>query len=339
MKNLHVTALFIGVCLFWPVSIQAMSMCDDTIVVNNSHAESLRSEAPKKNRQKATVEKDNLMKEQIPGTNLLKEEDGGEVDYRNLRSVNEGTLVGMGGYRMKDTYLSQEKYGGLGFRFMNERMHLTKLANYKVSNQKIVNVDISSTMNGARNANFLSAFADYSTGYHYRFTPDPYFKVLVGGSLRGMIGMVYNTRNGNNPLTVHADIDLNFSTLAIYEFHIRKAPVVIRYQFETPVGGILFSPVYGQSYYEIFSLGNTAEILNFNSLHNKFAVRNYLTVDFPVAGMTIRAGYFGNYYTTNVNKIDRYIISHNVMIGFVKEFVALGGREMRRRNLFNSAYY
>jgi len=248
-------------------------------------------------------------------------------------------MFGVGGYRMKDQYLSPEKYGGLGFRFMNERMRLLKTYNNRISRQNIVNVDISSVINGAENANFLSAFADYSVGYHYRLIPDPFFKLLVGGSIHGMLGMVYNTRNGNNPMTIHADIDLNFSLLAIYEFRVKKHPVTLRYQFESPFLGVLFSPVYDQSYYEIFSLGNTAEILNVNSLGNKLAMRNYLTIDFPVGGMTVRTGYLGSFYTTNVHEIDRYIISHNFILGFVKEFVAFGGRDLKKRNMFHSAYY
>ncbi|MDR2915203.1 MAG: DUF3316 domain-containing protein [Tannerella sp.] len=295
-------------------------------------------EVAEKNRKKAKSDRNNLLIQQETGQIILKGEEV-NVDYSNLRSINEGTLIGIGGSKMKDTYLSPEKYGGIGFRFMNERMRLTKLLNNKISRQNRVNVDISSTINGAENANFLSAFVDYSLGYHYRFMPDPYFKILLGGSAHGMLGMVYNTRNGNNPMTVHADVDLNFSFIAIYEFRIKKSPLAIRYQFETPFMGVLFSPVYDQSYYEIFSLGNTAEIFNFNSFHNKFAMRNYLTLDFPVGNTTVRAGYLGSYYSTDVNEIDRYIISHNFMLGFVKEFVAFGGREMRKRNLFRSAYY
>ena len=291
-----------------------------------------------RNRKRATVNRSDLLVEQDGSKLVVKDEEN--VDYRDLRSINEGTLIGVGGYKMKDEYLSDiGKYGGVGIRFMNERMRLTKLANSKISRQNIVNVDMSSAINGAENANFLSAFVDYSIGYHYRFLPDPFFKILVGGSARGMLGMVYSTRNGNNPMTLHADIDLNFSLIAIYEFRIKKYPLAIRYQFESPFAGVLFSPVYDQSYYEIFSLGNTAEIFNFNSFNNKLAMRNYLTLDFPVGGMTTRVGYFGSYYTTSVHNIDRYIISHNFMLGFVKEFVAFGGREMRRRNLFHSAYY
>jgi len=320
------------VCLLWPSLPKAQELAADTamtsVTVKNEtiltnadtllrHAESLKKEFSAKNTQ----------------------EEGRKVDYSGLRSVNEGTLVGVGGYMMKDTYLSNEKYGGLGYRFMNERMRLTPSTSQKISRQSIVNVEIASLMNGARNANFLSAFADYSLGYHYRFFLSPYFKILTGGSVRGMFGMVYNTRNGNNPMTVHADIDLNLSMLAIYEFRTKKYPLAIRYQVETPFAGALFSPVYDQSYYEIFSLGNTAEIINFNSFHNKFAMRNYLMFDFPIASVTMRVGYFGILYKTNINQIDRYILSHNAMIGFVKEFAAFGGREMKRRNLFNSAYY
>ena len=324
------------------------TLSEDSLITITPHVElpendSLNIGAPttvsvEKNRKKAHVNKRELLIEQSHKDALLK--DGEVVNIHDLRSINEGTMLGVGGYRMKDQYLSPEKYGGLGFRFMNERMRLLKTSgSNKVSRQNIVNVDISTVINGAENANFLSAFADYSIGYHYRLLPDPFFKILLGGSIHGMLGMVYNTRNVNNPMTIHADVDLNLSILAIYEFRIKKHPVTIRYQFESPFVGMLFSPVYDQSYYEIFSLGNTAEILNVNSFKNKLAMRNYLTIDFPIGGSTVRTGYFGSFYTTNVHEIDRYIISHNFMLGFVKEFVAFGGRDMKKRNMFHSAYY
>jgi len=303
------------------------SLIDDKIITVDSG----------KKRKKADINRRELLIEQSGGGATLK--DGENADINGLHSINEGTMIGVGGYKMKDQYLSPEKYGGLGFRFMNERMRIIKKSDNKISRQNIVNVDLSTVINGAENANFLSAFADYSVGYHYRFLPDPYFKILAGGSIHGMLGMVYNTRNGNNPMTIHADVDLNFSLIAIYEFRIKKSPVTVRYQFESPFIGVLFSPVYDQSYYEIFSLGNTAEILNINSFHNKFVMRNYLTIDFPIGGSTVRAGYFGSFYSTNIHKIERYIISNNFMLGFVKEFVAFGGHDMRNRKLFHSAYY
>jgi hypothetical protein len=288
-------------------------------------------------RKKAIVDRSDLLTVQEAGNINDREED--KVDYSDLCSINEGTLIGIGGNLLKDTYLSEGKYGGFGFRFMNERMKLINKPKYNMSKQQIISVDLSSTMNGAQNANFLSAFVNYSYGLHYRFLPDPYFKILLGGNIHGLLGTVYSTRNGNNPMTLHADIDLNISILAIYEFRIKKHRLALRYQIETPVMGVLFSPDYDQSYYEIFSLGNTSEIIKFASFHNKQALRNYLTLDFPLGGWTVRAGYFGNIYYTSINELNRTIISNNFMLGFVKEFVAFGGREMKKRNLFHSAYY
>jgi hypothetical protein len=140
-------------------------------------------------------------------------------------------------------------------------------------------------------------------------------------------------------MTLHADVDLNISALAIYEFRIKRHPLTLRYQVETPFVGVMFSPNYDQSYYEIFSLGNTSDVITLASFHNKRALRNYLTLDFPVGGWTIRAGYFGNLYFTHIKELERSIVINSFMLGFVKESVAFGGREMRKRNLFRSAYY
>ena len=358
--NYNAIIFFLCISLFIPFSLKAQSSSEDSIAykISREKADSLLISMSKnksrkavdvdssvvsqgdtipKSRKRANVGRHNPFAENENSSFVLKNFEN--EDYMNLRSINEGTMIGVGGYKMKDRYLSDGKYGGAGFRFMNERMRFTGSSGYKISRQNIVNVNVSSTMNGSENATFLSAFVDYSLGYHYRFMPDPFLKILVGGNARGMLGMAYSTRNLNNPMTLHADIDLNFSLITIYEFHIKKNPFTIRYQFETPFMGMLFSPVYDQSYYEIFSLGNTAEVLNFNSFHNKFAMRNTLTLDIPIGSMTVRTGYFGSFYSTNVHEIDRYIISHNIMLGFVKEFVAFGGREMRKRNLFHSAYY
>ena len=364
MKNLKITVLFVCICLFLPFTIAAQASGEDTTLykISREKADSLLIALSKRklsanasfvdtvtnvnfvdtsvnviNRKTVNISRRDLLIEQKNNHPGLKNDE--DYDYSNLRSINEGTMIGAGGYRMKDRYLSDGKYGGAGFRFMNERMRFTGKSGYKMSRQNIVNVDVSSTLNGAENATFLSAFVDYSLGYHYRFIPDPFLKIMVGGSARGMLGMVYSTRNVNNPTTLHADVDLNFSLITIYEFHIKKSPFALRYQFETPFMGILFSPVYDQSYYEIFSLGNTAEVLNFNSFNNKFAMRNHLTLDIPLGSMTARVGYFGSYYSTNVHELERFVISHNVMLGFVKEFVSFGGREMRKRNVFHSAYY
>ena len=167
----------------------------------------------------------------------------------------------------------------------------------------------------------------------------PGLKLLAGGAVHGMGGFIYNTRNGNNPASAKADIDLNISAMAIYKLRVKEYPMTLRYQFTIPFAGVLFSPHYGQSYYEIFNLGNASGVVQFNSFHNKFAMKNFFTVDFPVCNFTIRAGYLNSSYRTDVNGIQSHIISHSFMIGLVKEFISFGGKRLKNTQRFRSAYY
>lgn len=266
--------------------------------------------------------------------------DGDEIPW----SINSGTLFGIGGYNLMDTYLSpsmeDRKYTGPGFRVMNERMRQIRLAHYRISRQQILSIDLASTENAASTATDFAGFIDYTLGYHYHFpTSLPGLKLLAGGAVHGMGGFIYNTRNGNNPASAKADIDLNLSALAIYTIRLKEYPLTLRYQLTIPFAGILFSPHYGQSYYEIFNLGNASGVVQFNSFHNKFAMKHFLTVDFPVRNFTIRAGYLNSAYRTDVNGIESHIISHAFLIGFVKEFVAFGGKRLKNTQRFRSAYY
>ena len=256
--------------------------------------------------------------------------------------VNAATLIGFGGYNLMDTYLtpgSRIPYTGWGLRVMNERTKMTRLADHRISRQQIFNADIASIRNGAGTTQAFSGFLDYTLGYHYHFHPIPALKLLAGASVHAMGGFIYCTRVSNNPASAKADLDLNLSAQAVYNFQIRNYPLTLRYQVEIPFIGILFSPHYGQSYYEIFDRGNKPGVVPFTSFHNKLAMKNYLTVDFPVGKFTFRAGYLNSLYYLDVNQIQSHIISHSFVIGFVREFIAFGGRKMQQTSKHNSVYY
>ena len=232
------------------------------------------------------------------------------------------------------------KYTGPGIHIMNERMKMVRLARHHVSRQQIVNVELAATENAAATATDFAGFANYALGYHYHLPQQlPDLKLLVGGFVHGMAGFIYNTRNGNNPASAKADIDLNLSAMAIYQLHIKNYPLTLRYQLSLPFAGILFSPHYGQSYYEIFNLGNASGVVQFNSFHNKFTLRHYITVDFPIRNITMRAGFLGNAYRTDVNGIQSHIISRSFMIGFVKEFITFKGKRLKNPHQYKSAFY
>lgn len=258
-------------------------------------------------------------------------------------STNESTMIGIGSYNLRDTYLSPGtniNYTGWMARILNDRMKITKLADYKISRQQMINIEFGSTLNRAETANEYAGFVDYSLGYHYRFTelPVPGLKVLTGASARITGGFIYNTRNSNNPVSGKGDIDLNLSAMVIYGFKIKNFPLTLRYQVEMPFAGALFSINKGQPYY-FLSEGDTHGIIRFSSFHNKFAMKNYFTLDIPVANFTIRTGYMNSMYRTHVNGIRTHVLSNAFMLGIVKEFISFGGKRLKDTHKFNSAFY
>ena len=259
------------------------------------------------------------------------------------RSINESTMVGIGGYNLRDTYLSPStdiNYTGWVARILNERMKVVRLADYKISRQQLINVEFGSTRNGAETANEYAGFVDYSLGYHYRFTNLlPGLKVLTGASARLSGGFIYNTRNSNNPVSGKGDFDLNLSAMAIYNFKIKEFPLTFRYQAEIPFAGVLFSVHKGEPYY-FLTQGGSDGIVRFSSFHNKFAMKNYFTLDIPVSNFTLRVGYLNSMYRTDVNSIKKHVLSNSFMIGFVKEFVSFGGKRLKSNaHRYSSAYY
>lgn len=259
------------------------------------------------------------------------------------RSTNESTMVGIGGYNLRDTYLSPStdiNYTGWVARILNERMKVVRLADYKVSRQQLINVEFGSTHNGAETANEYAGFVDYSLGYHYRFNNLlPGLKVLTGASARLTGGFIYNTRNSNNPVSGKGDFDLNLSAMAIYNFKIKNLPLTFRYQAEVPFAGVLFSVHKGEPYY-FLTQGGSDGIVRFSSFHNKFAMKNYFTLDIPVSSFTVRVGYLNSMYRTDVNSIQTHVLSNSFMIGLVKEFVSFGGKHLKKNtHRYSSAYY
>jgi hypothetical protein len=235
------------------------------------------------------------------------------------REMIEGTLAGFGTSQVKDTYLSPFTYTGWGARIFNERM--TLLRGLRFSRQQMISVNITSTRNPAENVNDFGAFVDYTFAYHRRIQSGTNLWLMPGAFVHLMGGFIYNTRNGNNPLSAKVDIDLGLSILAFYTFKISKYPIALCYQVELPFGGVFFSPPYKSSYYEIFNEGNTAHVIDLNSFHNKVALRNYLTIDIPVHNSTLRIGYLNSLYYSNVNYLETRILSNTFMLGWVKNFV------------------
>lgn len=250
-----------------------------------------------------------------------------EDSLRATRYVMRSTLFGVGHSNVFETYLSPLEYTGTEVRFLHESMRMTRLLGGKVSGQSLIQVNASYNKNISQTAEMYAGLVNWSYALHYQFRMnDDKLKILVGPMLDLNGGVVYNRRNTNNPAQAKAYGGLGASGMLIYKFRIARYPLTVRYQANLPLLGVMFSPEYGESYYEIFSLGNGGRNVVFTSLHNNPSLRQMVTLDFPIRNVTMRVGYVCDIQQSKVNNLKSHAYSHDFMIGFVRNLYLLRGK-------------
>lgn len=250
-----------------------------------------------------------------------------EDSLRATRYVMRSTLFGVGHSNVFETYLSPLEYTGTEVRFLHESMRMTRLLGGKVSGQSLIQVNASYNKNISQTAEMYAGLVNWSYALHYQFRMnDDKLKILVGPMLDLNGGVVYNRRNSNNPAQAKAYGGLGASGMLIYKFRIARYPLTVLYQANLPLLGVMFSPEYGESYYEIFSLGNGGRNVVFTSLHNNPSLRQMVTLDFPIRNVTMRVGYVCDIQQSKVNNLKSHAYSHDFMIGFVRNLYLLRGK-------------
>lgn len=241
------------------------------------------------------------------------------------RPITRATMYGVGYTNVFDTYLSPQEYKGVEVRISRESMRMMRFADGNWSRQIFFQGNLGYTHNHVDNNNMISALVNWSYALHHHFALTENFKLLAGGLVDLNGGFAYNLRNGNNPAQARAYANLCASGMAVWKLQLKRMPLTLRYQLNVPVLGVMFMPNYGQSYYEIFSVGHWSGVINFTSLHNQPSLRQMLTVDFPVRKAKLRLGYICDLQQAKVNDIKTHTYSHAFMVGFVKEFSLLKG--------------
>lgn len=243
------------------------------------------------------------------------------------RYVTRATMYGAGFTNVFDTYLSPQEYRGIDFRISRETIRMTKLFDGNISVQNFFQADLGYTHNRADNNNTFSGLVNWNYGLHYQFRLTDKFKLLAGALGDMNAGFVYNLRNTNNPASARAYINLDASLMAIWHLKIKNYPMVLRYQANLPVMGVMFSPEKGQSYYEIFTLGNSSGVIQFTSLHNQPSLRQMFSVDLPIHYAKLRLTYMADLQQSDVNRIQTHTYSHIFMVGFVKDMYLIRNKQ------------
>ena len=235
--------------------------------------------------------------------------------------VDRTVVFGVGRTNLLDTYLSPLSYRGpsLSASMITERpAHWGK---GKVSVMGRYDVSGAYAHNPAENAHMWDAQVNLAGGWHYNFDEKLKVKGLrlaVGGLMELSGGGTYQTTNGNNPAQGRLAADVALSVIAAYAFDVKGKPWQARFQAEMPLLGVMFSPQYGQSYYELFSLGHYNKNVRPTWVGNAPTFHFLTTLAIPVRKSKIVVGYKANVLQSKVNGLKRHAWENEFVVGFCR---------------------
>ena len=224
--------------------------------------------------------------------------------------------IGFGKTEVLDTYLSQEKFKGQGITLMatSER----RKPDSRWSTLMEHELYFTSAKDRTETVSELAGEYMLLTGRFHQWTFGRW-DLQAGGMGTLNLGFIYNTSNSNNPAQGRLSLNVMPSGIVSYHFPLWKRQWTAHYELNLPLAGVMFSPNYGQSYYEIFSLGNYDHNIVPTTFISTPSLRHQLTVDCAVSSrLTLRVGYLGNYQQAEVNNLKSHIYNHRFMIGVVR---------------------
>lgn len=229
------------------------------------------------------------------------------------------TEFGVARVSLLDTYLSPLTYKGTDVALLHRTERTAHWGNERVTVQALYSAHGAYASSPTDDGKYLDAELSLAGGWHYNWQPSTHWHWAAGGLLEASGGFTYNTRNGNNPAQGRLGTALLASGLAEYKFRLAKQSAWVRLQIDAQMMGVQFSPEYGQSYYEIFSLGHTHGILHFTHPGNCPSARALLNVVVPIKRSRISLGYQTDVRQSKLGGLKRHAWRNCFMIGFVRK--------------------
>lgn len=242
-----------------------------------------------------------------------------KAQAQNAKTITNTRLIGVGGVNILDTYLSNEKYSGVGVRYISHTVRQREEG--KWARLIVHQGSLTRTHNRAENSNQLGGDYKFTYGvlYDWQLLAGN-LDIKAGGMVDANAGFLYNTRNSNNPAQARFNVDLGPVALATYRFRLGKMPLAVNAELSAPLCGLMFSPNYGQSYYEIFSEGNYDHNIVPTTIVSTPSLRGMLSLDFNIRKTTVRVGYLGDFRQAKVNKLKYHEWTNMFVIGITRRF-------------------
>lgn len=257
----------------------------------------------------------------------------------SLPQLSRTWLFGAGRGAIYDAYLSPLDYCGPSATISMQNERTPRWGGGRVTQLTQWGLNATYASNPGGNGQFYDGQLNVGFGWHYHigaWANQPW-DLALGGLAEFSGGGTYSTRNGNNPAQGRASFDVAPSAIFSYFFPAPRRLRVhcpspcagtvverlceVRVQLDVPLVGLMFSPQYGQSYYEIFSLGHYDHNVCATYPLNAPSARLLATLHVPVSRRSsFTLGYRGEAQQSKVNKLGRHTWQNGAVVGFTRQF-------------------
>lgn len=242
-----------------------------------------------------------------------------------FKATERRNMLIIGTANSLDTYLSPLTYRGTELRFTSQTVHNRKERNWTHTLTHGLRLARESmrTNDGVRleggydvSCSWQRKIVNRTVGYWGRLM------VTAGAGVDATVGFRYNAQNSNNPAQAEAAVCFTPAMAADWRFFLvspksgRRRALGLRYEAAVPLVGMMFSPAFGQSYYEIFSRGNYDHNLCTIWVGNAPSLRQRLLFNFKLLKRRFFIGYEGDYRQARVNDIKYHRYTNAAVLGW-----------------------
>ncbi|MCM1310810.1 MAG: DUF3316 domain-containing protein [Bacteroides sp.] len=233
-----------------------------------------------------------------------------------LRPVSSAWMADFGSAHLADTYLSPQRYSGLHYGLTYSRLQAMKRT------QIVQGWDLGIAFDQTK---MLGLTLNGGWRMMRRWSLPEGFQLGIGGYAGLSAGVLYMSKNGNNPAQALGSVTIGPEGFAQWSGKIKKQPLAVRWQLSSPLIGAFFCPDYGELYYEI-ALGNRSDLIHVAWPGSYRRIKSLLSIDLNFGKHTLRLGYRFDATSSRANNIVSRQISHAAVIGIVCDFININSR-------------
>ena len=236
----------------------------------------------------------------------------------SLHTVRHEQYFGIGRTNTLDTYLSPVEYVGTSLSILHRTERMARWGKGRIGVQATYAGYAAMPRSQADDDPAMEAGLSAAVAWLYGFRPVGRWTFALGGMAEAESGFTYLVRGGNNPAQGRLAVHLGMTGRVVRPFRVGRQQWEARAQVDVPLIGAIFTPNYGQSYYEIFSLGHYDKNIRATHPWNAPSARLTATLTLPLWGAHLSLGYNGEARQSHVNHLKHHTWNHHFIIGYVR---------------------